>query len=365
MLPDIPLETSMRLTTRTKKRKEDIRGPYFRDQTAILHSFAFRRLKHKTQVFFSPDNDHICTRIEHCLHLSTISATICKALGLNTEIVQAAGLGHDLGHAPFGHCGERTLKVLSDSNFQHELHSLRVIDKLERKGNGLNLTYAVRDAIASHCGEKDEQFIDVADQPNDLSILTRLPKSPSTWEGCVLRISDSIAYLGRDLEDAIYSNCITRDDIPVEVKETLGDTNSQIIKSLVNNCIDWSSSHGKIGFSEQIFKVIKSLKNFSRYNIYKNEKLLYWNNYADFVLKSIFNYLSPLLKKNRFDYHKYEDSKMELGKKFGRFIHDFHDLYIQEKTSENQILIDYIAGMSDSYAIKSFKNLLSTGTSRF
>jgi len=365
MLPDLPLETSMILTKRLKSRKEDIRGPFFRDQTAILHSFAFRRLKHKTQVFFSPDNDHICTRIEHCLHLSTIAATICKALGLNPEIAQAAGLGHDLGHAPFGHCGERTLKVLSDKNFQHELHSLRVVDKLEEMGKGLNLTYAIRDAIASHCGERDEQFITIAEQPNDLLTLERLPKSPSTWEGCVVRISDSIAYLGRDMEDAIHSHCITRDEIPAEVKEKLGSTNSQIIKTLVNDCIDWSMQNDKIGFSEETFQVIKILKNFSRYKIYKSPKLEYWNRYADFVLKSIYNYLGELFDKNGNDYEKYDASLLELGEKFGKFIQKFHDFHTTENTSMNLIITDYIAGMSDKYAIKCFENLLSTGTTKF
>lgn len=362
---DLPVITAKKLTRRSKLREEDIRGPYFRDQTAILHSFAFRRLKHKTQVFFSPDNDHICTRIEHSLHLATISATICKALGLNTEIVQAAGLGHDLGHAPFGHCGEKTLKLLSDNNFQHELHSLRVIDKLENKGKGLNLTFAVRDAIASHCGEKDEQYIEVAQAPNDLDNLNSLPNSPSTWEGCVLRISDSIAYLGRDMEDAIYSKCISRDDIPFEVKSKLGAKNSDIIKTLVNDCIDWSAKNGKIGFSEEIFQVIKILKDFSRKFIYKNPKLYFWNHYADFALKSIYSYLYDSLIKNEFEYDKYETCSLELGKKFGKFLLDFHELYQTENAGKNRVIIDYIAGMSDSYAIKSFKNLLSTGTARF
>ncbi|MBN2282039.1 MAG: HD domain-containing protein [Candidatus Marinimicrobia bacterium] len=365
MLPDLPMQTSKLLTRRQKPRKEDIRGPYFRDQTAILHSFAFRRLKHKTQVFFSPDNDHICTRIEHSLHLSTIAATICKALGLNLEIAQAAGLGHDLGHAPFGHCGESTLKVLSDNGFQHELHSLRVIDKLEEMGQGLNLTFAVRDAIVSHCGEQDEQYIEVAEVPNDLDNLQKLPASPSTWEGCVLRISDSIAYLGRDMEDAIHSQCISRNDIPVEVVQKLGPTNSQIIKSLVNDCIDWSMKKGKIGLSEETFGVIKILKNFSRSKIYKNPKLEYWNRYADFVLKSLYNYLIELLGKNEKDFDKYESSAIELGQKFGKFIQKFDNFYINESASENLIVIDYIAGMSDKYAIKCFDNLLSTGTTKF
>ncbi len=365
MLSDLPIETSKILTKRLKPRHEDIRGPFFRDQTAILHSFAFRRLKQKTQVFFSPDNDHICTRIEHSLHLSTISSTICKALSLNTDIAQAAGLGHDLGHAPFGHCGETTLGTLSNKNFQHELHSLRVIDKLENKGIGLNLTFAVRDAIVSHCGEKDEQIITIAKKPNDLTNINNLPKSPSTWEGCVVRISDSIAYLGRDLEDAIYTKCIARNDIPIKVREKLGSKNNEIIQSLVNDCIDWSMKNNNIGFSEETFEIIKILKEFSREHIYKSSKLYYWNQYADFVLKSIYNYILNIFTNNEFDYDKYASCTLELGQKFGKFIYEFHDFYKKEGADKNLIIIDYIAGMSDSYAIKSFNNLLSTGTAKF
>ena len=306
MLPNIPLKTSKLLTSRETPRDEDIRGPYFRDQTAIMHSSVFRRLKHKTQVFFAPENDHICTRIEHSLYLSTISATICKALGLDPEIALAAGLGHDLGHAPFGHSGEKTLKLLSDRNFQHELHSLRVVEKLVNKGKGLNLTWAVRDAIVSHCGEIDEQYITIAEKPNNLENITQLPKAPSTWEGCVVRISDSIAYLGRDLEDAVYSKCIKWMDIPTEVKEILGTKNSKIIQKLVNDCIDWSSKNNKIGFSDEIFKTIKILKEFSRKYIYKSPNLYYLNQYADFILKSIYHYLNRLYESNQFNYESYK-----------------------------------------------------------
>jgi len=147
--------------TRIQNREEDIRGPYFRDQTAIIHCMAFRRMKKKTQVFFSPQNDHVCTRIEHSLHVSTIASVICKALGLDVEMAQAIALGHDIGHAPFGHAGEKKLNELASSSggFFHEVQSLRVLDRIENDGKGLNLTYAVRDGIVSHCGEEDDRSL--------------------------------------------------------------------------------------------------------------------------------------------------------------------------------------------------------------
>ena len=148
---------------RPKEKKTDCRGDFFRDQTAIIHSLPFRRLKHKTQVFFAPENDHICTRIEHVLHVATIAATICKGLNnsgnwdINAEMAFAIGLGHDLGHAPFGHSGERALNgIFKADAFKHEIHSLRVADKLANDGEGLNLTFGVRDGIICHCGESDE-----------------------------------------------------------------------------------------------------------------------------------------------------------------------------------------------------------------
>ncbi len=361
----IPINTSKILLSRQKQRNEDIRGPYFRDQTAIIHALAFRRLKHKTQVFFAPDNDHICTRIEHSMHVSSISATICRALGLNTEIVQAAGLGHDLGHAPFGHAGEKTLRFLSDHNFQHELHSLRVIDKLENKGKGLNLTFAVRDAIASHCGEAIEQFIDIAKTPNDLENLKRLPKSPSTWEGCVVRVSDSIAYLGRDIEDAMTATCITLNDIPSDIKMHIGQTNSEIIKTLVYDVIDWSDKNGKIGFSPEIFKYVTKLKKFSREKIYQNPKLKYWNHYSDFVLKSLFNYFKDIIDKYNFNFDLYSSNNSDLESKFGQFIESIFERYQDEHADNNRIITDYIAGMTDTYALQCFKYILSTGTTGF
>ncbi|MCK5198720.1 MAG: HD domain-containing protein, partial [Spirochaetales bacterium] len=149
------------LFKRRNHREDDFRGSYFRDTTAIIHSYPFRRLKHKTQVFFSPKNDHICTRIEHVMHVASIASAICKGLDLDSDLAWAIGLGHDLGHTPFGHAGEKIIDGIrkKSGGFIHELYSLRVVDYLIQYGKGLNLTYAVRDGIVSHCGEKFEQSI--------------------------------------------------------------------------------------------------------------------------------------------------------------------------------------------------------------
>jgi len=350
------------LTSRQTERPEDVRGPYFRDQTAIIHSLAFRRLKHKTQVFFSPENDHICTRIEHSMHVASISATICKALGLDEELAHAIGLGHDLGHAPFGHAGELALNKLLNKPFIHEVHSLRVADKLENYGRGLNLTFAVRDGIVSHCGEVDEQFVDVAPVPNDLNRIDFRPISPSTWEACAVRVSDSMAYLGRDLEDAIKANLITRNDIPENIQKKLGVRNSDIITNLVNDVIDWSSKNGKIGFSQGMFELLKEFKQFSRTHIYRNPKMVYWNDYSRTVLSSIYQYLNQLFNTFKTDWDAYAASKIALDNKFGKYMSSLKDVYEKCAYDIDIILKDYIAGMTDNYALHCFENILTAGT---
>lgn len=196
------------------KRENDMRSEFERDYTRILHCNAYRRLKHKTQVFFSPENDHVCTRIEHVMHVESVSYTIAKYFGLNTELTKAIATGHDIGHSPFGHAGERILSEISQKeigeNFWHERNGMEYVDKIEllqdmnQNWQNLNLTYAVRDGIISHCGEIDEnslrpreEYINLYDYeyPNQYA--------PYTWEGCVVKIADKISYLGRDIEDAI------------------------------------------------------------------------------------------------------------------------------------------------------------------
>ena len=179
-----------------EREKGDVRLPYYRDTTAIIHSSPFRRLKHKTQVFFAPANDHICTRIEHVLHVASISSTICRSLGLNDDLAWAIGMGHDLGHTPFGHIGEKIISDLRQEEglpkFEHEINGLRVVDFL----SPLNLTYAVRDGIVSHCGESFLRTLKPDFTVKDLSkVKNKHGLMPSTWEGCVVRLSDQIEIL--------------------------------------------------------------------------------------------------------------------------------------------------------------------------
>ena len=202
------------------QRENELRSPFMRDYTRILHSFAYRRLKHKTQVFFNADNDHVCTRIEHVTHVDSVSSTIARALGLNEDLTRAIAIGHDLGHAPFGHQGEEIIKTLikeynddiGDSAeliepFWHEKNGLIFVDQvelLEDSNNcyrNLNLTYAVRDGIISHCGEVNEDGISPRNERIDLySFIKAGQYQPYTWEGCIVKISDKIAYLGRILK---------------------------------------------------------------------------------------------------------------------------------------------------------------------
>lgn len=203
---------------------KDIRSPFERDFNRILHTNAYNRLKHKTQVFFSPENDHICTRIEHVNYVESISYTISNFLGLNSELTRAIACGHDVGHGPFGHVGEKIISEISkrdiNENFWHEKNGLNILDNIEILENyetekeNLNLTYAVRDGIISHCGEVDENSL----KPRDEAIALNEYKypneySPYTWEGCIVKISDKISYLGRDIDDAIEEKILLDEDL--------------------------------------------------------------------------------------------------------------------------------------------------------
>jgi dGTPase len=346
------------LTGRKKPRETDIRGPYFRDQTAIIHSTPFRRLKHKTQVFFAPENDHICTRIEHVLHVATIAATICKGLNslgwdLSTELAYAAGLGHDLGHTPFGHSGEQVLNKKIPEGFNHERHSLRVVDYLAREGEGLNLTYGVRDAILCHNGEKFEQYLEPSHSFIKLENKNNKHKNPSTWEGCFVRFADKIAYLGRDIEDALAVGVIKRSDVPEEISSYLGSTNGEIINSLVLDIIENSAKMDKAGFSDKSFDLLKKLRTFNYDRIYKNPSVLFYEKDCMFKLESLFDY---------FDYHfdNIIDGNIsnEVDKAFLKYYNTMRDFYLSNKYSKETVLVDYIAGMTDNYAVSSYEDLL-------
>ncbi len=352
---------------RTYPKQEDIRGAYFRDQTAIIHSAPFRRLKHKTQVFYAPQNDHICTRIEHVMHVATIAKTICKGLNfygwdLNVEMAFAIGLGHDLGHAPFGHDGETILNELMGGNgaFIHEIHSYRVVEYLANNGQGLNLTFGVKDGIITHNGERYEQKLKPADQPNDLDKITSRRVVPSSYEGCVVRFSDKIAYLGRDLEDGITAGFINFDEIPQKVKKIFhiaeNRINSAIIDTLVNDIIENSKDSEYVQLSTERHEGMLELVRFNYKNIYLNDKHLAFP-YAEKILTTIFDYLGGLFDKHGWDSESYTKHSLKLVQHFGHYLREMYDFYHNEQSDIKRILGDYIAGMTDQYAIEAIKQI--------
>lgn len=392
----------------------DTRGPFYRDYTRILHSTAYRRLKHKTQVFFNVDNDHICTRLEHVYHVESVSHSIALGLNLDTELTRAIACGHDLGHAPFGHEGEKVLdKILNDhlstryknskagktnSSFWHERNGLYIVDNLEllpdMEGNykNLGLTYAVRDGIISHCGEIDINGIMPRSKKINLSDFEKPGQyEPYTWEGCVVKLADKIAYLGRDIEDAISLNMLSLDDevklksIAKEYigKETLNTTS--IMHTLIGDICKNSSPEKGICMSKGKAELLERVKEFNYKCIYLNEQLQVYKDYVALVLNSIFNalysaysnenviskveqkykviypkltgyfldwlckYCNPSIAeshaKDGIDYKKYDNTKIykNLSNK---------DVYVRA-------IVDFIAGMTDSFAITIFNELIS------
>ena len=351
------------LLRRRYEREEDVRGQYFRDITALIHSYPFRRLKHKTQVFFAPKNDHICTRIEHVMHVATISATICRAFDLDTNLAWAISLGHDFGHTPFGHVGEKILsEILSDSGgFNHELYSLYVADNLINYGRGLNLTYAVRDGILNHCGEEFEQSIEPDFTVRDLAAVKSLEYYPCTWEGAVMRMSDKVAYLGRDLEDAISLRLVSADDLPKTVRDILGVTNSEIIDTLVSDIIVTSREAGTIGFSDPVYEASILLKDFNYERIYENPKLATYHAYFRRILNTLFDYLMDIYSKYGTegpDGAGYQEEGNALASRFGDYLQKMDDYYSRTGKAAKRIVTDYVAGMTDDFALECVNEIM-------
>lgn len=361
-----PLDENI-YTQRTIDDSHRIRGEYFRDQTAIIHSMPFRRLKHKTQVFFAPENDHVCTRIEHVLHVATIAASICKGLNinkkdwnLNTEMAFAIGLGHDLGHAPFGHSGEVALnrKLNGDFEFIHEVNSYRVAEKLANNGKGLNLTYAVKDGIINHNGEKPgENKIKPISNKNDLDKIIDRKNSPSSYEGCIVRFSDKIAYLGRDIEDAIIADFIKSEDLPTEIKDEIGTSNGELIDYLIKDLITSSEDSDSIQFSEGALEKLKQLYKFNNDKIYSHKDIIAYRKKGEHILEEIFDYLLDLYCTNGNDFSKYTNNKCKLAIKFGQYLEKMNEFYEKENNVPKIIVCDYVAGMTDDYALSSYKQI--------
>lgn len=303
-------------------RNGDVRSDFERDYTRILHCDAYKRLKHKTQVFFSPSSDHICTRIEHVNHVESISHTIASYFGLNTELTKAIAIAHDLGHSPFGHAGEKILNEISTrdvgESFWHERNGVYFVDNIELleddkgKMQNLNLTYAVRDGIISHCGEIDENSLKPRDEAIDLEKYTKPNEyAPYTWEGCVIKISDKISYIGRDIEDALSLKLLNQNKIQ-ELKSILGMkpeealNNTKIINDLVVDICQNSSPEKGICFSSEKLKLIDNIKKYNYENIYSNPRMEASNEYFRVVINRIYTTLKNM----------YADSEKELEEKF-------------------------------------------------
>ena len=354
--------TEAQLTTRRVPREEDVRGPYFRDQTAIIHSTPFRRLKHKTQFLFAPENDHICTRIEHVLHVATVAATICRGLSrggwqLDGELAYAAGMGHDMGHAPFGHTGERVLNKLAKEHglkggFLHEPHSLRVVDCLTAGGSGLNLTLGVRDAILCHNGEMFEQSLEPDDRLIDPAEKAAMRiTTPATWEGCAVRFADKIAYLGRDMEDALRARLITRGELPPDIKE-LGESNGSIINTLVIDLIENSLKTGVLGFSDRRYDLIRQTRDFNYKHIYYHDRLIQYQKYCERIITELYlHFMEGLQSRGRIP-EEWLALPMSCDRAFGDYLNRLTQFYDEENATYARIVCDYVAGMTDNYALK-------------
>lgn len=355
------------------KREYDIRSEFERDYTRIIHSTAYRRMKHKTQVCFSPPNDHICTRIEHVTHVESISYTIAKYLGLNTELTKAIATAHDIGHSPFGHQGEKILSKISQRDigeiFWHEKNGLEMVDKLELletpNGNmqSLNLTYAVRDGIISHCGEIDENKLKPRTEYINLEEY-KYPNqyAPFTWEGCVVKIADKISYLGRDIADAITLGILEKDLIELytilnyDSNEKLNNT-TIINKLIYDLCINSNPNDG-LCFSNEVFNLINKLKEFNYKKIYLSDKLLQSTHYFELIINTIYNLLKDYFK----DKEKAQKICPSLIYDFENWLESYLNIEnktdIKEEKEQYRAIIYYISGMTDNYAVQMYEKII-------
>ena len=287
-----------------------VRTPFQRDRDRIAHSKAFRRLKHKTQVFIAPEGDHYRTRLTHTLETCFIARTVARALALNEDLTEAIGLGHDLGHPPFGHIGEEALdRALRDrgdeDGFRHNLHSLRVVDELERDGDGLNLTEPVRDGILNHTG----------------------PNKPATLEGRVVRLVDRVAYINHDIDDAVRAGILAEADLPAAEIELLGPTGSARIDTLVRDIVASSRESGDVSQSDEIGGAMLRLRKFMFDRVYLGPEARGEHDRVHRTLRALFDY------------------------------------YLEEGDDQQEV-VDYIAGMTDRYAIATFRRVALPEESR-
>jgi len=336
-----------------RNAENEYRQAFSTDADRILNSMAFTRYIDKTQVFSLIKNDHLTHRVLHVQLVSRVARTIGRYLGLNQDLIEAASLGHDIGHAPFGHDGERFLSKLTHAHgagyFHHNLQSIQFLDRIERKGKGWNLSLQTMDAIVCHNGEvHSEKLVPERNRSlGDFDTMIRAIKAnpfcnevPMTMEGCVVRMADTISYVGRDLEDAIRLGIVTRDQIPKESKDLLGQTNGTIVFNLVTDLIHNSLAKPFIGFSAPVSQALKSLKRFNYQYIYKNPAIKQHLSSIEEIFKFLFEtYLSDLEKKRH-------SSDI-----FRNFLNGMALDYRNDHTPP-EIVRDFISGMTDSYFIR-------------
>lgn len=379
------------------QRENDRRTEFQRDYTRVLFSNSYKRMRNKTQVFYSPSNDHICTRMDHVNYVASISYTIANNLGLNTELTRAIAVLHDLGHSPFGHSGERILSKISQEDlgkrFWHEKNGVELVDKYELLENdkgfkaNLDLTYAVRDGIISHCGEVDENAIKPRDEAIDLDEYVSVNQYQSyTWEGCVVKVSDKISYIVRDIEDAISLKILDADDVN-ELKQILGIKegenfdNGKITYDLIQDVIENSTPEKGICFSKEKLNLMNQIKRFNYEKIYFSDKLKTTEKYYDLVLTTIYDFYKKLYNEGTFeiknkidlygsaileflnwlevysinfktDYEEYKNDNDLAAYDNMKFL----DMTKKEDVYEG--IIEYISGMTDKKAIDTFHKLI-------
>jgi dGTPase len=356
------LSYSIRRQALTPFETTDLRTPYAIDCDRILYSKAYSRYIDKTQVFYLLKNDHITHRVLHVQLVSRIARTIGQKLGLNLDLIEASSLGHDLGHPPFGHDGEHFLSELCEEagigKFVHAVMSVRFLENLEKGGKGLNLTLGVLDSILCHDGESDFIGLMPTYDPNTFQELDRRIKlrsedpsamlPPLTREGCVVRLSDSISYVGRDLEDAILLGYINRTDIPSEIVNTLGSTNGTIVYKLVEDLIKTSQNDPSLtAFSKEIGETLTKLKNFNREHIYYNPKI----KKDQEKLKRLFSIFFEIFTK---EFSQKGGPKL---KRLNSYLDHMNEAY-REETNPYEKARDFIAGMTDEYFYNTAEELL-------
>ena len=291
----------------------DIRTVYQRDRDRILHSKAFRRLKDKTQVFLSPQGDHYRTRLTHTLEVSQTARTVARALKLNEDLVEAIALGHDLGHTPFGHAGEAALNAIHPGGFRHAEQSVRVVEVLEKEGKGLNLTWEVRDGILNH----------------------RTAGSPSTLEGQVVRLCDKISYIHHDMDDSIRAGLLSEDDIPITLRVVLGDTCRERLNTLIHDMVESSLGKDSIRQSPEMAEAMKLLRELMFANVYRSSVAKKEEVKAKRMLTELYEY--------------YTEHPDQLSGEYQRLI--------ERGEKKEQVVCDYISGMTDQYSIHKFQEI--------